>query len=351
MKQQTTTESQPSEQGRRIAIWDNLKAFLIICVVLGHMIDYFETKQPVFKQIFFFIYLFHMPLFFFISGLFSKSVIRKEQFPSGRIIHYFILYLILNIANRFAEDISANGLFAHANMKNFTLIGTKGAAWFLFVLPIFLCLTRLLRRVAPGLVLSVSILTACFAGYDAAIGDAFCLSRIFVFYPFFYLGYWLNPEQVCAVTHKKSSRIASVVVLLAAVGIVLFGIKHLYDYRPLLTGRNPFSEIPHSNLGFLIRGFYYVAVAVLSFAIISLTPQKNTIFTKTGQRTLQIYCYHRVLVSLFVNLGGVRLLKHLAPSAWIYLYMACALVIVFLLTWKPLGTPIQKLKEWCNTTP
>lgn len=348
MNKKTKSISAQASPETRIAIWDNLKAFLIICVVLGHMIDYFDTKHQILKQVFFFIYLFHMPLFFFISGLFSKSIIRKEPFQTYRIIHYFILYLILDIANRVAEDVSANGFFHTTNMRGFTLIGTKGAAWFLFALPVFLCATRLLRSVAPGLILAISVLIACFAGYDIEIGDQFCLSRILVFYPFFYLGYWLDPKQVSALAHKKISRIFSVITLSAALAIIVFGIDHVYAYRPLLTGRNPFTEIPHSNLGFLIRGFYYIAVSALSFAFISLTPQKTTFLTKTGQRTLQIYCYHRVLVSLFVNLGGATLIKHLAPSLWIYIYMAVSLVIVFLLTWKPLIIPIQKLKDWCH---
>lgn len=61
--------------GKRIALWDNLKLFLIFLVVLGHLsFDYFDSSQ-MFRTISMVIYTFHMPAFVFISGLFVKGVL------------------------------------------------------------------------------------------------------------------------------------------------------------------------------------------------------------------------------------------------------------------------------------
>lgn len=60
---------------------DALKAFLIFCVILGHVFIIYAPNgtnpydNPVCKRI----YIFHMPLFMVISGSFSKKLI--EGFP------------------------------------------------------------------------------------------------------------------------------------------------------------------------------------------------------------------------------------------------------------------------------
>lgn len=67
-------------QSGRDAFWDNTRAVLMWLVVLGHTIQQFVGagffSHPLFKAI----YLFHIPLFFFISGYFALPGIRKRQF-------------------------------------------------------------------------------------------------------------------------------------------------------------------------------------------------------------------------------------------------------------------------------
>lgn len=64
---------------QRIALWDNLKFFLVTCVVIGHFADQFTDVSYVYDSIFLFIYSFHIPLFIFISGIFHKSVNTTEK--------------------------------------------------------------------------------------------------------------------------------------------------------------------------------------------------------------------------------------------------------------------------------
>lgn len=44
--------------GNRIALWDNLKFFLVTCVVIGHFADQFTDVSNIYDSIFLFIYLF-----------------------------------------------------------------------------------------------------------------------------------------------------------------------------------------------------------------------------------------------------------------------------------------------------
>ncbi|MEZ4805839.1 MAG: acyltransferase family protein, partial [Bacteroidia bacterium] len=60
-------------QTTREPFYDNLKCFLIVLMVLGHFT--FENRAfPIMKGLSNVIYSFHMPLFIFISGYFSKKV-------------------------------------------------------------------------------------------------------------------------------------------------------------------------------------------------------------------------------------------------------------------------------------
>ena len=70
-----------------IALWDNLKFILILLVVVGHLADTFTGESESFRALYLFIYSFHMPLFFFISGLFfsEKKILKaivKQNFCS-----------------------------------------------------------------------------------------------------------------------------------------------------------------------------------------------------------------------------------------------------------------------------
>lgn len=57
----------------RVIFIDNLKAFAIICVILGHALQYLAGANPAGLVSFNLIYTFHMPLFMMMSGYFAAS--------------------------------------------------------------------------------------------------------------------------------------------------------------------------------------------------------------------------------------------------------------------------------------
>ena len=63
----------------RVPKWDNLKFFLILCVVIGHFIERYVGELWVYRSLFAFIYTFHMPAFLFIAGLFSKRTVDTKN--------------------------------------------------------------------------------------------------------------------------------------------------------------------------------------------------------------------------------------------------------------------------------
>ena len=113
-----------SIENKKREFWiDSLKGFSIILVVLGHVIGgyqrrgSFASSQPVFHDIYNFIYSFHMPLFFIISGfLFSYAYTRlsnnartldRARFRSNlfnTIIVYFVFSLLLGTLKIFFNN-------------------------------------------------------------------------------------------------------------------------------------------------------------------------------------------------------------------------------------------------------
>ena len=80
---------------KRIEKWDNLKFFLILFVVVGHFCEYFIGNNAVARDIFVFIYSFHMPLFIFVSGLFSKKNIDEKRYE--KMFSFVIVFFLINI--------------------------------------------------------------------------------------------------------------------------------------------------------------------------------------------------------------------------------------------------------------
>lgn len=79
----------------RIAKWDNLKFFLILTVVVGHVAELYMGQSTSLRAVLFYIYIFHMPAFIFLSGLFFKKTVRQNDWT--KVFSYFIFYVLVKI--------------------------------------------------------------------------------------------------------------------------------------------------------------------------------------------------------------------------------------------------------------
>lgn len=297
----------------RTALWDNVKFLLMITVVMGHLVNLDTDGSHLFRSVFIFIWSFHMPLFIFISGLFHKNKNVKEK-----IISYFSIYVVLKIGYL------AVRMITHKNL-NFELFSKDGLPWFMFAMSVFILITYLLRDIDKKYIFIVSLLLGLFCGYDKSIGDFLSLSRILVFYPFYLLGTAVNKEKIEQFAKKAYVKCLAGAVLLLWGAICFFLTDKVYILRPLLTGRNPFGK-GIIEYGFLYRAIVYVLAAVIGLCFILVTPSfkmgKITVF---GQRTLQVYFWHDMLIEFAFNIG-------------VYEFFAGAGYLK--LTWLLLGIPL-----------
>jgi len=263
------------EAKNRAAIWDNLKFVLIYTVVVGHLAEYYTEYSENMRSLYFFIYLFHMPAFIFLAGMFGKNTVRDRNY--NKVLGYFVLYFIMKIIFYIAR------LILHGK-ASFQLLYEPGVPWFVFAIAIYYLLTIFLQNFECKYVLIISILLACFTGYDESIGDYLVLSRIIAFYPFFYIGFCVRAEKVIEKVKTIPIQIVSAVLLFVVIYICVNYIESIYWMLPLLKGRYSFFTLQYPEYGCLLRTAWYVLGMLLILALVSITPRKKRSLLRWGPK-------------------------------------------------------------------
>lgn len=324
----------------RVSLWDNLKFMAIILVVVGHFADYLTETSEISRSIRLFIYAFHMPLFLFISGLFhsDREVTRRCTFL---VLAGFLLKFVF----------SASHLF-RTGEPSFELTGGAGIPWFLFVLTAYTALTYILRQQNLKLVLLFSIVLALFAGYDPGVGDAFYLSRIVVFYPFYLMGRTL--EQPRATEVRKQNRWITLFALafLWAWGYICYRFPDQLSFlQDLFSGKMSYMEIfqgyDRINViyGPLYRAGFYLLAFLLIWSFIFITPYyRIKALTYLGAHTINVYFWHGIIMKHVNSYLPYRRMVRMGVPEWVIIVVIPLLLAVILST-GIFDFPLRQLKE------
>lgn len=150
-----------SSSHQRIPFYDTARGIGIILVVIGHTIPFDSYASA-------FVYSFHMPLFFFITGSVMgdkrydswKKILLSEHKLISSYLFYSAVYVVFDFAVRFAalQQIGKRDLFWDA-YRTLTGYGIN-VLWFLFSLAVAkiitrLCVTTLKKR---GRILALSLM-------------------------------------------------------------------------------------------------------------------------------------------------------------------------------------------------
>lgn len=337
-----------SSMSSRVAKWDNTKAILIFLVVFGHAITSFIGNSEVIRSVFLWITAFHMPLFMFLTGLFSKSFANAPKFNYMKIASYVLLYFFMKLTIYLTLGIVRS-------FGSFRWISEGGVPWYIFVTAVFMSITYLLKRFNHKKVLVIAFALALLAGYIKEIGDTFMLSRIFVYYPYFFLGFMADRDKLLEFTSKIYVKISA----LAVIGLFTFAVFYLGDsifsIRYVLTGNNPYSEFgaDWAPFGILLRVGCYIVSSVVSLAVLSIVPVKNVpVLTKIGSKTLNVYALHRQVQYAFQFTLMVPLMAVLPEELILPVFFIISLVLTFVLSLKPFDYvlyPCTKCGVWLNS--
>lgn len=336
-----------SNLNTRVAKWDNTKAILIFLVVLGHAITAFISDNEVTRSVFLWITAFHMPLFMFLTGLFSKSFVNAPKFNYNKIVSYVLLYFFMKLTIHLTLGIVRS-------WGKFRWTSEGGTPWYIFVTAVFMVLTYLLKNFNHKKVFIISIILALTVGYINEIGDTFMLSRIFVYYPYFFLGYMLDREKLLAFISKKSVRFISLAILVLFT-IVIFALgDNIFSIRYALTGNNPYSEFgaDWAPFGILLRMGCYTVSSLVGLSVLSLVPIKRIpVITRIGSKTLSVYALHRQVLYAFEYTLMVPMVALLPQNLILPALLLISALLTYVLSLKPFDYvlyPCTKCDRWLD---
>ncbi|WP_446898135.1 acyltransferase family protein [Clostridium sp. LBM24168] len=275
----------------RSCYFDNLKFLLITLVVIGHTIEPLIGLYSNAKLIYNFIYSFHMPLFVFISGYFSKNINSdKKNFLkiNSIFIAYIIFQLLYSLFNIYILKIESFKI---------TFIYPYWIMWYLLSLFTWNLILPYFSKVRYPIIIAIAVSILC--GYDSNIGYYLSLSRTIIFFPYFLVGYFCQRCHIDII--KKYIRKKYAILGLFIIFLLMYLLNDIIDYRWF------YGSFTYEQLNSLIYPKYvvriltYILATAISVFVLILIPNKNLFFTKFGSRTVAVYVFHGFIIKILVK--------------------------------------------------
>ena len=276
---------------RRDSKIDSLKFILICLVIFGHCLEIFSLHMtPVTNHLYQFIYLFHMPLFVFISGYFMNKSKSKEAFCKSLLL-LLETYLVFQLPSYLLASI-------HGLKSPIVLLNPSWAMWYLPALIAWRLIVYMIPdKVISNIKLTIPILLCmCLIGGFINYRE-FAFQRILSYFPMFMMGYYCKEKNWLPKIEKVPiwitlSFCALVIVCLFIINpstSVLFYQNNSYYTQP----------IP-AVYGLLFRFCWYIITFILSSLLLPLLLRfDNEKFSYYGRYTLLFYVCHIFFLSYF----------------------------------------------------
>lgn len=315
--------------------FDNLKALLIFLVVLGHVLIEGKNHEVV-RTLYRYIYVFHMPLFVFISGYFSKKAAKSfsSAVHSG-LIPYVIFALLFMAAEWIIIPSSRAGLPGSLLEPPFTY-------WYLLCLFYWRLITPLLSKL-KGFAFPVVFAAGLLIGLMTKGTATMSVARAFAFLPFYWMGFCFNSDTVAAI--RKINKVVSFIVLaLLSAGLVWLFVNVDLDYTSILQMRKSYTQ---SGLdvftGMGVRLAAYAAATVITLCLVNLMPNKKFFFSYIGSGTISIYIGHGYVVYFLLRHFGLLkgVFAQLGSWASLGLCLLISIALTFLFS-PPFFTTLYK---------
>lgn len=234
----------------RLKYIDIAKGISILLVILGHCLQ----EGSIIRQ---YIYTFHMPLFFIVSGMFYKKRSFRENLRKdikGLIIPYLITSSIIILAKTISkinnvryllENLKIWGmatLYGSGDIKEFLGIYIEpiGTIWFLLSLFWVRTLFNLIMKIDKEYVRILIIISISVVGFllPKIVWLPLSIETSFIVVLFYYTGYILKQKSILNKIDKKSFIVLSIIWICSSKFIVTYCVKNYYNlyYINILIG-------------------------------------------------------------------------------------------------------------------
>lgn len=316
-KTSNTISSEPREK-----FIDLLKGFGIFLVVWGH------TMNP--RSIY--IYSFHMPLFFFLSGYVHKDKLFREFFIS-RINRLYIPYVIFSLVSWLYY------LIRHIWFERYSMIenhitklssiitgtadnGGNNPIWYLpCIFLVSITFFGITHKVKKPWIVHLIILGLSLAGYLLHIFKIklfFYADVGFTGIVFYYLGYLLKQRSYLRLINRFDKK-------LLYLGVLILGILHiitayLNTYIASISRVNMAGNLLGNYFLFYLAAFFGIAV----FFVISYKIQYIQVLNVIGMNTLIILAVHKPFQQI---LNGI-FQQYFDTASLVYGFVTSTIVII-----------------------
>lgn len=281
----------PMGSDARVRWVDSLKGILILLVVIGHFLLKVEDHYAI-ETICRLIYVFHMPLFVFVSGLLAKHTLDDcGRLRVNRVLTYLFWGLVFNVTLV---------VMGTPEKSLTTFLTFQSSSWYLLSLGMWLACVPVLDALRPAWGVALATALGLAVSVQPEQTDFLALSRTAHFLPYFALGYYLRIADVERL-RKGAARVVAVVGAIAVATVCVL-LRPTFDpIYFLAAGNNACTlALAPAVLGYLVMTLLAV---VLSCGCVAIAPSRCALLEYLGVRTLQIYVVHRYIRGAFSVLG------------------------------------------------
>lgn len=286
---------------KRNHLFDNIKGVMLILVVVGHTLDpYITDSNSMFRYIMQYIYLFHMPMFAFVTGYFSKNADKSRD---GAVKKVLIPYLLIQTVYIIVAEICIMVGLAKFNADVFRPSLLLPTSPLYYLLCVFLWkvfqkdLMKLRCPIIFAIISGVLISTISDEQFHIGVGATFSLLIFFV------LGVKCTEEIIAKI--RNMSKIIGVIILVLGIIPAVF---LPYNFRNV---RYTYASVGLDAItGIFYRLLFYMIAICMIVAIINLFPSKRTIISKIGEQSILVYAGSSfaaptlyLLIARYVSLG------------------------------------------------
>jgi fucose 4-O-acetylase-like acetyltransferase len=271
---------------------DISKAILIFLVVFGHFLERLMGWSDLNNHVLLgTIYFIHMPAFIMISGMLYKD---RNYFKN--ILFFLSLYIPFQIALPLFDSIWTGKFHWQWNIfeRPYWIL------WYLLGMIVWTLLTHLFikLKLSKPIIMLTALTLSLLVGYSTWNNYQYSVGRIFVFFPFFIIGFVYGKSILSRIQQHKFNVIFAFIILIAIASLLKY--SHLSEYW--LYGSLSYQQLKVGEVnGTLIRLGCFTVSCLGIYAFFSLMKLFQSRFIQLGRNTLPVYLLHGFLVIALSN--------------------------------------------------
>ena len=260
-------------------LMDNIKALLLFLVAFGHILDVYKGKGGIELYAMKYLYLFHMPMFAFVTGYFTKNLekarntaVEKSLLPYLLFQGIYIIMAVIMIRVGLASfnSTSFNGSIIVPSSAFYYLLAVF--FWKLLAKDFMQLRAPFVLSLALGLLISITSMEQFHIGYGA----------VFSLLPFFVLGILCTQDNI--VKLRKIPKVIPITILLIGILPAVFLPYEIHSIRMT------YHSVGFNNFeGIVYRMIFYIIAILMGVAVICLMTDKKTVFSHIGTASILVY--------------------------------------------------------------